>query len=361
MVATRSMVDYAARVAYQLETFPDYRGHRNLRDSVDSLSAVRFADGEMEVEVKTSVRGKDVFLFGNAGRNDLNLTVEENKMELYHSIDALKRAQPARITLFEPFCSASRSDRTTRRNSVGFWIHYKTLVSLGVDHIITYQLHSDKSKTIVDPDICSIDDVPAGSLVEEYLTDKFIKTKENLTQVIQGQWVFCSVDAGSESLAKKYAAAFNTPLIIAHKHRDYTKTNTVDSIDILTDSPIGGKEIWIVDDMIDTAGSVYTLVRELAERGVSRINIAAIHPVFSNPSIERLTSLYEEKILNSVVVLDTVPCTSSLRDQMPFLHVVSSARRSAEIVKRLNDEGSLSPFFDEFNAVDYLGSMRLFM
>ena len=360
-MATRSMVDYASRVAYQLETFPDYRGHRNLRDSVGSLSTVRFADGELEVEVKTSVRGKDVFLFGNAGRNDQHLSVEENKMELYHAIDALKRAQAERITLFEPFCTASRSDRTTRRNSVGFCIHYKTLVSLGIDHIITYQLHSEKSKTIVDPDICSIDDVPASSLIEEYLTDKFIKSKENLTEEIQARWVFCSVDAGSESLAKKYAAAFNTPLIIAHKHRDYSKTNTVDSIDILTDSPIQGKEIWIVDDMIDTAGSVYTLVRELANRGVGKINIAAIHPVFSSPALERLTALYEEQALNSVVVLDTVPCTSSLRDQMPFLHVVSSARRSAEIVKRRNDEGSLSPFFEEFNAWDYLSSMRLFM
>ena len=355
------MKEYCARVAYHLETFPEFHVAKQSTEFVGTLSPVKFADGEMEVEVKTSLRGRDVFLFGSAARNSLGLTVEENKLELYHTVDALRRSQAGRITLFEPYVSSSRSDRTTRRNSVGFWVHYKILQSLGVDHILTYSLHSDKSRSVVDPTLCSMDDIPAIGVLKEYITDTFIKTKEFLEEAVQENWLFCSVDAGGEGVAKQFARAFGTQLVIAHKQRDDNQPNSVTSINILSDTPIGGKEIWIVDDMIDTAGSVYALVRELHNRGVGKVNIAAIHPVFSSPAVSRLTNLHDEGLLANVVVVDTVECSESLRNEMPFLHVVSSARMSAEVVMRMNEEGSLTPFFDPFSAVHYLSSMKLFI
>ena len=119
--------------------------------------------------------------------------------------------------------------------------------------------------------------------------------------------------------------------------------------------------IWIVDDMIDTAGSVYALVRELNKRGVAEVSIAAVHPVFSPPAVSRLTKLYQEGLLANVVVTDTIGCAESLKGEMPFLHVVSSARMSAGIIMRMNEEGSLSPFFEPFNAQEYLSSMKLFI
>ena len=149
--------------------------------------------------------------------------------------------------------------------------------------------------------------------------------------------------------------------MIAHKHRDYDKANTVESVTILSDSPIEGKEVWIVDDMIDTAGSVYALVRELRKRNVSKVNIASVHPVFSDPAISRLQALYEEGLLDRAVVVDTVACPEDIRRKMPFLHVVSSAKLSAEIVMRMHEDGSLSPFFDAFDARKYLSSMKLFV
>ena len=316
---------------------------------------------EIEVEVHTSIRGKDVFLFASAGRNAYGLSVEQNKLELYHAIDAIRRSQPARITLFEPFCTSSRSDRTTRRNSVGFWIHYKTLTSLGVDHIITYQLHSDKSKTVVDPRVCAIDDVPASPLIKEYITDSFIRKPDVLNSTVREDWLFCSVDAGGENAARKYARAFGTKLMIAHKQRNYDKTNTVESINILTDTEIEGKEVWIVDDMIDTGGSVYTLVKELKHRGVETINIAIIHPVFSDPATERLRELHDSGMLDRLIVTDTLEVADDLHRALPFLHVVSSARLSAEIIMRMHEEQSLSPFFDDFDPRHYLSNLKLFL
>lgn len=362
ILSTRSMKDYTDRVAYHVETFPEFHATNQSKDFVGQLNAVKFADGEMEVEVGTSLRGKDVYLFAsNASRNTHNLSVEENKLELYHAVDALRRSAAGKITLFEPYCSSSRSDRTTRRNSVGFWIHYKTLMSLGADHIVTYNLHSDKSRTVVDPTLCAIEDIPAVVLLKEYITDTFIKSTQHLEEHVRENWLFCSVDAGGEGVAKRFAQAFGTQLVIAHKQRDYNKANVVESINILTSSEIEGKEIWIVDDMVDTAGSVYTLVRELKERRVGKINIAAVHPVLSAPAVSRLTRLHEEGLLEKVVVVDTVPCSDQLKEEMPFLHVVSSARLSAEVIMRMHEEGSLSPFFDQFNAWEYLSSLKLFI
>ncbi len=361
ILSTRSLEEYASRVAYQLQTFPEYYAKGYREPAMGKLGTKIFADGEMEVEVDTSIRGKDVFLFGGAARNELGLSVAENKMELYHTIDALRRAAAERITLFEPFCTASRSDRTTRRNSVGFWIHYKTLMSLGVDHIITYQLHSDKSKTVVDPKLCAIDDVPASNLLSEYMVNTFIRRPEYLDEVVREEWLFCSVDAGGENVARKYARAFGTRLVIAHKQRSYHKANTVDSINILSDTDIAGKEVWIVDDMVDTGGSVYKLVKELKKRDVAKVNIAAIHPVFSDPAKQRLVELYEEGLLEVVLVTDTVSCSEEIRESMPFLHVVSSARLSAEIIMRMHEEESLSPFFDDFDAFEYMEKLRLFL
>ncbi|WP_455381794.1 ribose-phosphate diphosphokinase [Salinispira pacifica] len=361
VLSTRSMQEYASRVAYQLKTFPDFYAATNSSDFVGRLETVKFADGEMEVEVHTSLRGKDVFLFSGAGRNNRGLSVEENKLELYHSIDALRRAQAGRITLFEPYCSSSRSDRTTRRNSVGFWVHYKTLVSLGVDHIITYQLHSEKSKTVVDPTLCAIDDVPAYALLSEYITDNFIRSAEYLEGHVRKEWAFCSVDAGGEGAAKRLARSFGAKLMIAHKQRDYNTANTVESTNILSDTSIQGKEVWIIDDMIDTAGSVFALVKELRKRHVGKVNIAAVHAVFSEPALERLLLLHNDGLLENVLITDTVTCPDEVRTQMPFLQVVSSARLSAEIIMRLHEEKSLSPFFDEFDAVKYLSSLKLFL
>ena len=251
ILSTRSCKSYAEKVVEALKSNPEHLLFPQGFDYTGELSVLSFADGELEVTLHRSVRGKTVFLFTSAARNPGNLPVELCKLELYHTIDVLKRSQAAEIIVFEPYISCSRSDRTTRRNSVGLWIHYKTLISLGVDHLITYQLHSDKSKTMFDPCICSIDDVQTLSLLQKYLCDTSIPSHRDLVENVRENWLFCSVDAGGEKLARN-AESFGTQLVIAHKQRSTTKANTVECINLLSAVPFEGKEIWIVDDMIDT-------------------------------------------------------------------------------------------------------------
>jgi ribose-phosphate pyrophosphokinase len=354
--STRALAGYAGEVCEVLRKYPEFR-----EDPVDiqgEISLSRFADGEMEAEVETSVRGCDVFLFAGGSRAGAGISVEENKIETYHAVDALRRAQAQRITVFEPYCSPGRSDRLTRRNSVGLWVHFKILTSLGIDHYITFQLHSDKSKTFIDPATCAVDDIPARGLLKRYLCDNLIMTMERLHGEVRKNWLFCSVDAGGEALAKRFAASFGTRIVISHKQRDYSAANTVESISILTAEPIEGKVLWIIDDMIDTGDSICKLVRELGKRSPASINVAIVHPVFSGPAVERMSKLCDEHLIETIVVTDTIPGTKEILERLPCVRIVKSTRQAAEIVHRLNRELALSPLLSAFNAEDYFKEKR---
>ena len=351
--STRALAGYAGEVTRALRSYPQYKDLSD-DDIHGEMTVSRFADGEMEAEVGTSVRGSDVFLFVGAARNEMGLSVEENKIETYHAIDALRRAQAGRITVFEPYCSPSRSDRLTRRNSVGLWLHFKILLSLGINHYITFQLHSEKSKTFIDPALCSVDDIPASSLLTRYLCDSVIGTREKLHSIVGVEWLFCSVDAGGEGLAKRFAASFGTGMVISHKQRNYSAANTIESISILTAEPIEGKTVWIIDDMIDTGDSMMKLVRELAWLKPASINVAIVHAVFSPPAAQRLKELCDEKLIGQLIVTDTIPCTPRILKSLPCLQIVTSTSLAADIVYRLNSELPLSPLLAHFNADEYL-------
>ena len=359
ITATRSMRDYASRVVEQLTKIPRYNSMAETIDAVDILATDRFADGEMEVSVKKSVRGKDIFLFASCCRNESGIEAEIAKIELYHAIDALKRSQAGKIIIFEPYISCSRSDRKTRRNSVGLWIHFRILSSLGAKHIVTYQLHSNKSESMLDPTICTIDDIPALTLLSRYLCDVYIQDIKNLEEDVRNNWAFCSVDAGGEKLAREFANAFGAPLVVAHKQRDYSRANTVESVNILSAEPLNGKVLWIVDDLIDTAGSVENLIHALALHNPMEINIIAVHALFSSPAAMRLNRLSEEGKLKRIIVMDTVGA-SSFGLTVPNLEVVPSAELSAKIIHRVVSNESIGKLMRTFSAEKYLKSPNLF-
>jgi ribose-phosphate pyrophosphokinase len=351
---------YASRVVEYLAKFPSFSSFTDSLNGIDVLEVDYFADGEIEAVVNSSIRGKDVVIFASCARNEAGISVADAKIELYHVIDALKRAQALRILIFEPFVSCARSDRTARRSSVGLWVHLKTLVGLGATHFATYQLHSDKSKSMLDPTLCAIDDIPALNLIKRYLCDVYIRDIETLEKIVRPSWAFCSVDAGGEKLARDFANAFGSPLVVAHKQRDYSKANTIESINILSADPVEGKVLWIVDDMVDTAGSVESLIHALEHLKPAEINIIAVHAVFSPPAAERLTGLVRNKLLNRIIVTDTIYCPSTLGGGIPKLEVVPSAELSARIVGTIMTNSSMSKLFRSFNAEIYLKSPKLF-
>ena len=357
VAATRSMRKYKTKVINQLVKIPSFMPLSYSIDGRGLLQTDCFADGELEVSVKRSVRGMDVILLSSCTRNEAGLSVEQAKIELYHTIDALKRSHARNILVFEPFISCSRSDRTTRRNSVGLWIHFKTLASLGANHIITYQLHSKISQSIVDPVVCALDDIRALSLLEKYLCDHYIKDLDYLYNTVRPNWAFCSVDAGGEHQVRDFADAFGASLVVAHKQRDYSKTNSIKSMNILSAEPVEGKILWIVDDLIDTASSVENLIRALVPLKPAEINLIAVHALFSYPAVNILNNLHKEGLLNRVIVTDSI---WPINEEIPNLEIVSSTDLATRIIHTLMTNQSMSELMDRFDAEKYLGAPSLF-
>jgi ribose-phosphate pyrophosphokinase len=362
ITATRSMVDYASRVIEYIVKLPSFSASAKTIDGSELLHVKTFANGEMEVEVSSSIRGKDVILFASAAKNQSNIGVSEAKIEMYHAVDALKRAQAEKIIVFEPFVSCSRSDRAMSRGSVGLAGHFKILTSLGIRQFVTYQLHSDKSRSIMDPTVCVLDDIPALNLLKKYLCDVYIRDLKTLEIEVRPHWVFCSVDAGGEKLAQDFADSFGAQLAIAHKQRDYSTPNIVSSITLLSAESIEGKVIWIVDDMIDTGGSVEQLILELARHKPGAINIITVHAVFSPPAAERLNRLSRQGLLHRILVSDTAYCPDSVGESGRLLNieVVPSTELSAKIIRTIVTFGSMRSLLDRFIAETYLGSPDLF-
>ncbi len=338
---------YAADVVTELARFSAFEDFLPHDPEAEGLLVTKFADGELEVEVRPSIRGRDIYLFAGCSRNPAGIPVEESKIETYHAVDALRRAQARRITIFEPYVSAGRSDRTTRRNSVGLWVHYKTLIGLGVNHMITYNLHSDMSVSMVDPVSCLMDNIPALKLLKEHITRTRIGGSAGLEKV-KRDWVFCSVDAGGEVLAKKFASSFGTEMVVAHKQRDYSVANSILSTRVLSRGSLRGRTVWIVDDIMDTGSSIGRLIQELEGREVRKVNIAVVHAVLSPPALDSLAELHRAGLLDAVVTTDTIPIAPEALRKHRFIEVVSSARLSAEIIHRLHSDAPLSELFDPF-------------
>jgi ribose-phosphate pyrophosphokinase len=212
---------------------------------------------------------------------------------------------------------------------------------------------------MIDPSTCSIDDIPILNLLQRYLCDKYIRDVKTLENEVRPNWAFCSVDAGGEKLAREFANAFGAPLVVAHKQRDYSKANTIESINILSAEPVEGKTLWIVDDMIDTAGSVESLIRALAPLRPKEVNILAPHAVFSPPAAERLNGLVEDKLLKHIIVTDSVSAPS-LSETIPCIEIVPSTELSAQIVRILVLDESMGAVMNPFSAEKYLKSQGLF-
>ena len=212
---------------------------------------------------------------------------------------------------------------------------------------------------MLDPSICTLDDIQGLTLLKKYLCDNYIQNMAFLENTVRPNWAFCSVDTGGENQVRDFANAFGAPLVVGHKQRDYLKANTIKSFNVLSAVPVEGKTLWIVDDLIDTVGSVESLIRALAPHKPKEINIIAVHATFSTPAPERLKNLYDEGLLKHIIVSDTV-CLSSFMEQFPFLEVVSSTEFSARIIHTFLSNKSMGALYETINAESYLKTSGLF-
>jgi len=247
----------------------------------------RFSDGEIQIEIDENVRAKEVFVIQSTCP-----PVNENLVELLLMIDAFKRSSAAHITVVIPYYGYSRQDKKVApRVPISAKLVADLLTVAGADRVITMDLHAGQIQGFFD---IPVDNLFAAPVIIDYIKDNFNK-----------DLVIVSPDAGGVERARAYAKRLNAGLAVVDKRRD--APNLAKAMFIVGD--VVGKDVVILDDMVDTAGTLTEAAEAIMRNGANEVHAACAHPVLSGPAIERI----EKSILKTVVVTDTIPLKKNAR------------------------------------------------
>jgi ribose-phosphate pyrophosphokinase len=277
-------------------------------------SLQKFSDGEFQPSYEESVRGAHVFIIASTFQPNDNL------IELLMLIDAAKRASAYKIIAVMPYFGFARQDRKDKpRVSIGAKVVADMLYATGVSRIMTMDLHADQIQGFFN---VPVDHLYASSLFVPYI--KSLKLK-NL--------VIGAPDMGGTKRANAYARFLETPLVISHKSRE--KANVVGKLTVI--GPIAGKDVVIVDDMIDTAGTITKAAEIMMERGANSVRVVATHPVLSGPALDRIN----KSPIKEVIVSNTIP----IENPCDKITVLSVANIFADTIKKVYHRESISGNF----------------
>ena len=276
-----------------------------------NLVVTKFSDGEFAVSYEESIRGKDVFLVQSTFPNSDNL------MELLLMIDAAKRASASHIIAVIPYFGWARQDRKDKpRVSIGAKLVSDMLAAAGIDRLITMDLHADQ--------IQGFFNVPVDHLYASNILLPYVQSLHRKDLVI------ASPDVGGSKRANTYAKYLGCPLVLCNKTR--ARANVVESMQIIGD--VKGKNVVIVDDMVDTAGTITKAANIMLEGGAKSVRACASHCVMSGPASERV----QNSALEEIVFTDSIPYTQ----RCSKVKQLSVARLFAETIRRVVDNKSIS-------------------
>ena len=282
----------------------------------------KFSDGEISVSLQESVRGSDVFVIQSTCD-----PVNDNLMELLIMIDALKRASAGRITAVMPYFGYARQDRKAKaRDPISAKLVADLITAAGADRILTMDLHAPQIQGFFNIPVDHLLGVP---ILVPYFIEKFKDIHDEIVAV--------SPDLGSVGRVRNFAERFDAPIAIIDKRRP--KANVSEVMNIIGN--VEGKRVIIVDDMIDTAGTLCNAANAIVERGGAKeVYACATHGVLSGPAIERI----ENSALKEVIILDTVEADESKKsDKIKFVPV---APVFAEAIEIIYSDKSISPLFN---------------
>lgn len=294
---------------------------RHLNVQMGKASVSKFSDGEIMVELLENVRGKDVFVLQSTCQ-----PTNDHLMELMIMVDALRRSSAARITAAMPYFGYARQDRRPRsaRVAISAKVVANMLTSVGVNRVLTMDLHADQIQGFFD---IPVDNVYATPIL---LGDLWKHGYRNLVVV--------SPDVGGVVRARAIAKRLESDLAIIDKRRPRPNVATV--MNIIGD--VSGRTCVIMDDMVDTANTLCEAARALKEHGAERVVAYCTHPVLSGPAVSRI----EASVIDELVVTDTIPLRAEA-EACKKIRQISVSELLAETMRRICEESSVSSLFVE--------------
>lgn len=278
----------------------------------------QFSDGEINVNISETVRGMDVFIV-----QPTSTPVNDNLMETLILIDAVKRASAGRVNAVLPYYGYARQDRKTKaREPITAKLVANLLTTAGADRVISMDLHAAQIQGYFDIPVDHLSGVP---ILADYFKD-----------IVDEETVVVSPDLGGVTRARAFANLLDLPIAIIEKRRP--KANVAEVMNIIGD--IDGKNVILIDDIIDTAGTITKAASVLKNFGAKKVYGCATHGVLSGPAIERIRDSELEKF----IITDTIPLRPE--KQTDKIEVVSVAPLFAEAIKRIHDNESVSKLFE---------------
>jgi ribose-phosphate pyrophosphokinase len=308
-MATKALIFSGRATRYLAEKIAESYGH-----PLGNVDVTVFSDGEFQPSFEENIRGRDVFLVQST------FPPADNLLELLMLIDAARRASAKRIVAVIPYFGLARQDRKDKpRVSVASKLMANLLTAAGVQRIITLDLHADQIQAYFD---VPVDHIYASSIFTPYIESL------NLTNLLMA-----SPDTGGTRRAAAYAKFLNTGFVICYKQR--SKPNEIGKIELV--GSVEGKDVILIDDIIDTGGSITKAGDLIMERGAKSVRAFCTHPVFSGQAYEKI----EKSKFTEVVVTDTLP----LKQTSDKIKVLSTAGLFAEVIKRALKTKSISSLY----------------
>jgi len=284
-------------------------------------SVGRFSDGEIAISINEVVRGSDVFIIQSTCP-----PVNDNLVELLILIDALRRASAGRVTVVMPYYGYARQDRKAKaRDPISAKLVANLITTAGADRVLTMDLHATQLQGFFD---IPLDQLMGTPIIAQYITETF----DRLEDV-----VVVSPDVGSVSRSRKFAEKLEAPLAIIDKRRP--KANVCEIMNIIGD--VRGKKAILVDDLIDTAGTIVSAANALMDIGASAVYACCTHGVLSGSAIERI----KNSPIKELVTLNTIPLPKE--KQIDKITVLSVADVFAEAIERIYGDISISTLFTQ--------------
>jgi len=286
---------------------------------VGDATVSHFSDGEINVAIDESVRGVDVFVV-----QPTSSPGNENLMELLIMIDAFRRASASRINAVIPYYGYARQDRKSRaRDPITAKLVANLIVEAGAQRVVAVDLHATQIQGFFD---IPVDHLPGVPTIAEYLKRKGLSNDA----------VILSPDVGGVTRARDLAAKLTAPLAIIDKRRPAPNVSEV--MNVIGD--VDGKSVIIIDDIIDTAGTICTAAEVMMDKGAKDVYACCTHPVFSGPAMERL----EKAPIKEVIVTNTIPIKKE--QLLPKVKILSVAPLVGEAILRIHEDLSVSKLFE---------------
>jgi ribose-phosphate pyrophosphokinase len=293
-----------------------------LKTPLGEIVVKQFSDGEICVKIEESARGQDIFIVQPTCNS-----VNDNLMEVLIMIDAFRRASASRITVVLPYYGYARQDKKVKpREPVTARLVANLISHAGASRVLCLDLHAGQIQGFFD---LPVDHLYAGPLIAEYLIAAGLNTLET---------VVVSPDVGGVARARALAEQLKSPIAIIAKRRP--QANQVEIMEIIGD--VNGKTCIMIDDMIDTGGSIVQGAEKLIQRGAKEVMACCTHAILSGSAIERITN----SPLTSLVVTDTIPLAPE--KQVPKIKVLSVASLLADAILRIHEGNSVSELFSGY-------------